>query len=143
MEAATKQIVSQRSRRGERGSPLEQREQAATRSHQAQPLTSDQADPSSLWQLVLTVISIRTKNTIQVSAVTLFNFAFLAWAVIQVNELQEILGDLNSNALALDGTKPKLITLPLNILTGIIIAVVAAGCLALSVLTYVIRKEFG
>lgn len=97
---------------------------------------------TSLWQLVLTIISIRTKNTIQVTAVTLFNFAFLAWAVIQVNELRDILGNLN-RALELDGTRNSLVTLPLNVLTGIIIGVVSVGCLALSVLTFYIRREFG
>lgn len=73
---------------------------------------------------------------------SLFNYAFLAWAVIQVNELGDILGGLNEKSLAVSG-KNKLIVLPLNILTGVIIAVVGAGCLALSWLTWVIRKEFG
>ena len=37
-----------------------------------------------LWQFVLTVIGIRARNTIQVIAVTAFNFAFLGYAVIEV-----------------------------------------------------------
>ena len=90
-------------------------------------------DLPSLWQLVLTIISIRTRNTIQVTAVTLFNFAFLAWAVIQVDELRDILGSLNAALRA--NSSSRLFALPLNILTGIIIGVVGAGCLALSVLT--------
>jgi len=45
------------------------------------------AHDHSLWQLVLVVIAIRTRNTIQVIAVTAFNFAFLAYAVIQVSSL--------------------------------------------------------
>ena len=73
---------------------------------------------------------------------SLFNYAFLAWAVIQVNELGEILGGLNAKTLQVDG-KNKLITLPLNVLTGVIIGVVGAGCLALTWLTWVIRNEFG
>jgi hypothetical protein len=104
--------------------------------------TLKSANASSLWQLILTIISIRTKNTIQVTAVSLFNYAFLAWAVIQVNELGEILGGLNAKTLQVDG-KNKLITLPLNVLTGVIIGVVGAGCLALSWLAWVIRNEFG
>lgn len=59
-----------------------------------------------------------------------------------MNELGEILGGLNAKTLQVDG-KNKLITLPLNVLTGVIIGVVGAGCLALSWLTWVIRNEFG
>ena len=47
--------------------------------------TKDQADTVSLWQLVLVTIAIRTRNTVQVAAVTAFNFAFLGYAVIQVS----------------------------------------------------------
>jgi hypothetical protein len=46
-------------------------------------------DPStncSLWQLVLVLIAIRTRNTVQVAAVTMFNFALLGYAVIQVSD---------------------------------------------------------
>lgn len=37
-----------------------------------------------LWQLVLTGIAIRTRNTVQVISATLFNFAFLGYAIIEV-----------------------------------------------------------
>lgn len=47
--------------------------------------TKGQADTGSLWQLVLVTIAIRTRNTVQVAAVTAFNFAFLGYAVIQVS----------------------------------------------------------
>lgn len=47
--------------------------------------TKRQADTGSLWQLVLVTIAIRTRNTVQVAAVTAFNFAFLGYAVIQVS----------------------------------------------------------
>jgi hypothetical protein len=40
---------------------------------------------SSLWQLVLTFVAVHTKNTVQVTAVTAFNFAFLGYAVIEVS----------------------------------------------------------
>ena len=39
----------------------------------------------SLWQIVLTIIAIKYKNTMQVVAVSLFNYAFLAYAVMMVS----------------------------------------------------------
>lgn len=102
----------------------------------------------SLWQLILTIIAIRTKNTIQISAITIFNFAFLAWAVIQVSELRQILGDLQTSLideedLSVNGGTNTLLNLPLNVLTAVIIGVVSAGCLILTVLAYFVRREFG
>jgi hypothetical protein len=99
--------------------------------------------------LLLTVIAIRTKNTIQISAITIFNFAFLAWAVIQVSELRTILGDLQTSliddATATGDSPPStnLLNLPLNVLTAVIIGVVSICCLILSVLAYFVRREFG
>ena len=43
------------------------------------------ADRCSLWQIVLTIIAIKYKNTMQVVAVSLFNYAFLAYAVMMVS----------------------------------------------------------
>lgn len=51
---------------------------------------------SSLWQLVLVVIAIRTRNTVQVVAVTAFNFAFLGYAVIQVSSSMDKASFLSS-----------------------------------------------
>ncbi|WVQ97087.1 hypothetical protein IAU59_004197 [Kwoniella sp. CBS 9459] len=96
-----------------------------------------------LWQIVLTVIAIRTKNTIQVMSVTGFNFAFLGYAVIQIYELRKILGDNLAVELAGDEHMTTLMTIPLNVLTALIIAVVAASCLVLSVLSFFIQREFG
>lgn len=109
-----------------------------------------------MWQLVLTLIALRTKNTVQIVAVTIFNFAFLGYAVIQVSgldsqprnaltrvqmyELRQTLGDLRTS---LQGDASSLLTLPLNILTAVIIAVVSFTSLVLVVLTYCIRREFG
>ncbi|WVQ85577.1 hypothetical protein IAT38_007743 [Cryptococcus sp. DSM 104549] len=97
-----------------------------------------------LWQLVLTVIAIRTKNTVQVIAVTLFNYAFLGYAIIQIYELRKILGDnLAAGLTSESGTGTTLMTIPLNVLTALIIGVVAASCLVLSVLCVLLRREFG
>lgn len=40
-------------------------------------------------------------------------------------------------------TGETLLTLPLNILTGIVIGVVATGCVAMLILSFIIRREFG
>ncbi|OCF45277.1 hypothetical protein I317_00799 [Kwoniella heveanensis CBS 569] len=96
-----------------------------------------------LWQIVLTVIAIRTKNTIQVMSVTAFNYAFLGYAIIQIYELRKILGDNLATELAGDEHMTTLMTIPLNVLTALIIAIVAASCLVLSVLSFFIQREFG
>ncbi|WVW80299.1 hypothetical protein I302_102277 [Kwoniella bestiolae CBS 10118] len=96
-----------------------------------------------LWQIVLTVIAIRTKNTIQVIAVTAFNFAFLGYAVIQIYELRKVLGDNLAQELTGDEGGATLMTIPLNVLTALIIAVVALSCLILSGLCFYLQREFG
>ncbi|WVR05710.1 hypothetical protein IAU60_002734 [Kwoniella sp. DSM 27419] len=96
-----------------------------------------------LWQIVLTVIAIRTKNTIQVMSVTAFNYAFLGYAVIQIYELRTILGDNLAEELTGDHDTATLMTIPLNVLTALIIAIVAASCLILSVLSFYLQREFG
>lgn len=37
----------------------------------------------------------------------------------------------------------KVFTIPLNVLTAVLIGVIAGGCIALTVLAYCIRREFG
>jgi hypothetical protein len=44
----------------------------------------------SLWQTILTCIAIKGKNTMQVVAVTIFNYAFLGYAVMMVHPLYPI-----------------------------------------------------
>ncbi|OCF56566.1 hypothetical protein L486_05416 [Kwoniella mangroviensis CBS 10435] len=96
-----------------------------------------------LWQIVLTVIAIRTKNTIQVMSVTAFNFAFLGYAVIQIYELRKVLGDNLANELTGNEGDITLMTIPLNVLTALIIAVVALSCLILTGLSFYLQREFG
>ncbi|RSH92638.1 hypothetical protein EHS25_008083 [Saitozyma podzolica] len=96
-----------------------------------------------LWQLVLTFVAVHTKNTVQVTAVTAFNFAFLGYAVIEIYELRTILGNNLATSLPGDGTHSTLLTLPLNILTAVIIAVIAACSVILVVLAFLLRREFG
>jgi len=38
----------------------------------------------SLWQTILTCIAIKGKNTMQVVALTIFNYAFLGYAIMMV-----------------------------------------------------------
>ncbi|TYJ55874.1 hypothetical protein B9479_003397 [Cryptococcus floricola] len=97
-----------------------------------------------LWQLVLVSIAIRMKNTVQVIAVTAFNFAFLGYAIIQIYELRKILGGTSlSEGLKGDDTGSTLMTIPLNVLTALIIAVVAVSSVGLLVLSVLLRREFG
>ena len=98
-----------------------------------------------LWQLVLTFVAVYTRNTVQVVAVTAFNFAFLGYAVIQIYELRKILGDNLAQQLTsvTNVSESTLLSLPLNVLTAVVIAVLAVGSLALVVLSYFIRREFG
>ncbi|WRT65836.1 uncharacterized protein IL334_002787 [Kwoniella shivajii] len=96
-----------------------------------------------LWQIVLTVIAIRTKNTIQVISVTAFNYAFLGYAIIQIYELRKILGDNLASELIDDEEGATLMTIPLNVLTALIIAVVGVSCFILSGLSFYLQREFG
>ncbi|ODO07446.1 hypothetical protein L198_01025 [Cryptococcus wingfieldii CBS 7118] len=97
-----------------------------------------------LWQLVLVSIAIRMKNTVQVIAVTAFNFAFLGYAIIQIYELRKILGGTSlSEGLKGNDTGSTLMTIPLNVLTALIIAVVAVSSVGLLVLSVLLRREFG
>lgn len=133
----------------------------------------------SLWQIVLTFVAVRSKNTIQVIAVTLFNYALLGYGAImvsgicqsptclrlesfnksalnegvgpltpQIYELRKILGDLSTSLQETDGdnTSPanaELLTLPLNVLTYVVIAILAVGCVAMTALAWRMRQEFG
>nr|ODN93263.1 hypothetical protein L203_00534 [Cryptococcus depauperatus CBS 7841] len=96
-----------------------------------------------LWQLILTFIAIRTRNTVQVISLTAFNFAFLGYAVIQIYELRKILGDNLGEGFSGEKAGSNLMTIPLNVLTTLIIVVVAVACLVLMVLCFLLRKEFG
>jgi hypothetical protein len=63
----------------------------------------------------------------------------------QIYELRKILGDLNTSLRDIDPDAPpdEIFTIPLNVLTGVLIGVVATGCVVLTLLAYFIRREFG
>lgn len=92
-------------------------------------------------QLGLTVYAIRTRNTIQVIGLAIFNGLFVIYAGIEIEEIRNILG--NTTPAANAQTTHNLLTLPLNVLTAIVIAVVAASEIAVVVLTWFIWREFG
>ena len=63
---------------------------------------------------------------------------------VQISELREILGDNLADSLDKGPSEAKtLLTLPLNVLTAVVIAVITICCLVLLVLAYFIRREFG
>ncbi|KAL7423792.1 hypothetical protein Q5752_001376 [Cryptotrichosporon argae] len=93
-----------------------------------------------LWQLVLTIDAIRTKNTIQVIGVAIFNAMFICYASLQVSEIRTILGSSTS---ADEATGTTLLTLPLNVLTYVVIGVIAACELAVVVLSWFVYRDFG
>ena len=69
--------------------------------------------------------------------------------MIEIYELREILGSDLSDELKNDGDDSSssdtssLLTLPLNVLTGVIIGVIALSCCLLAGLTWKLRQEFG
>jgi len=63
----------------------------------------------------------------------------------QIYELRKVLGDLNTSLQTIDPDAPsdEIFTIPLNVLTGVLIGVIAAGCVILTILACYTRREFG
>lgn len=108
----------------------------------------------SVVQVGLTVYAIRTRNTIQVIALAIFGALLLIYAVIEVSfqiqvlanhvqmaEVRKLLGATNTST---DSSEHRaLLTLPLNALTSVVIALIALAEFTIIVLTYLIWREFG
>ncbi|KAK4685532.1 hypothetical protein P7C73_g4616, partial [Tremellales sp. Uapishka_1] len=92
-----------------------------------------------LFQLTLSIDAIRTRNTIQVVGLAIFNAMFLIYAGIQISEVRNI---LDENVQASDDAT-TLLSLPLNVLTAVIIGVIGLSEVVVSVLTVFIWREFG
>lgn len=92
-----------------------------------------------LLQVVLTLIAIRTRNTVQVVALAIFNALLLVYAGIEVVELRQTLDYIPPDAAG----ESKILTLPLNILSGIVLGVLGLAQVIIVVLTWYIWKEFG
>lgn len=94
-----------------------------------------------LVQLILTAFAIRTRNTIQVIALAVFNAMLLAYAGIEVAEIRQTLDVYPASEEV--ASAHKLLTLPLNILTGIVIGVIGLAEVIIVILTYFVWREFG
>jgi hypothetical protein len=59
--------------------------------------------------------------------------------------LRKILGDLNTSLQTIDPDAPsdEIFTIPLNVLTGVLIGAIALGCVILTILACFTRREFG
>ncbi|WOO83689.1 UPF0658 Golgi apparatus membrane protein [Vanrija pseudolonga] len=92
-------------------------------------------------QVGLTVYAIRTRNTIQVIALAIFGALLLIYAVIEMAEVRKLLGATTTST---DSSEHRaLLTLPLNALTSVVIALIALAEFTIIVLTYLIWREFG
>jgi len=84
--------------------------------------------------------AIRTRNTIQVIGLAVFNCMFLVYCGIEIAEVRSLLGD----STVVEGErKVSLLSLPINVLSAVSISIVAASVAAVLVLTYFIWREFG
>ncbi|KAL1406175.1 hypothetical protein Q8F55_007862 [Vanrija albida] len=92
-------------------------------------------------QVGLTVYAIRTRNTIQIIALAIFGALLLIYAVIEMAEVRKLLGEKTTSTDSSDTR--ALLTLPLNALTSVVIALIALAEFTIIVLTYLIWREFG
>ncbi|CAK9782115.1 hypothetical protein CC85DRAFT_285823 [Cutaneotrichosporon oleaginosum] len=91
-------------------------------------------------QMTLTLWAVFYRNTIQIVGLAIFNCLLLIYAAIQVGEIAEVLGEkTDGNA----HTDNKIFSLPTKILSGLVIAVIAAAEIAIVILAWFIWKEFG
>jgi hypothetical protein len=90
--------------------------------------------------MTLTLWAVFYRNTIQIIGLAIFNCLLLIYAAIQVGEIAEVLGEkTDGNA----HTDNKIFSLPTKILSGLVIAIIAVGEIAIVILAWFIWKEFG
>lgn len=93
-----------------------------------------------ILQVTYTLWAVYHRNTIQIVGLAIFNCLLLIYAAIQVGEIAEVLGTkTDGNA----HTDSKIFSLPTKILSGLVIAVIAAAQIAYVILAWSIWKEFG
>lgn len=80
------------------------------------------------------------RNTIQIVGLAIFNALLLVYAAIQVGEIAEVLG---STPQADSEVSHKIFSLPTKVLSGLVIAVIASGEIAILILAWFIWREFG
>jgi len=86
-----------------------------------------------VFQLFMALDAVWARNTLQFICLTIFNFLFLIYAVIQIGEIRATLGD---------GTT-GLVDIPVHVLTTIIPCVIGIAEMAFIALGWKIYTEFG
>jgi hypothetical protein len=87
-----------------------------------------------VFQFVMALDAVYARNTLQFTALTGFNFLFLVYAVIQINEIRHSL---------LPGPTGVLSDIPISVLTTVLPCVIAVAEIAYIALGWKIYQEFG
>ncbi|KAH7921945.1 hypothetical protein BV22DRAFT_1197785 [Leucogyrophana mollusca] len=85
-----------------------------------------------IFQLAMAVDAVYARNTLQFISLIIFNLLFLAYAIVQIGEIQ---GSVTSSE--------GIIHIPVNVLTDVIPAVISAAEIAYVALGWKIYNEFG
>lgn len=88
-----------------------------------------------VYQCFLAIDATVNRNTILVFGLVIFNLAFLVYALIQITEIRDVLGDG-----VIAGTSQ---TVPVQVLTGAIPVIIGISSLIFAILAYFLWKEFG
>lgn len=88
-----------------------------------------------VYQCFLAIDATVNRNTILVFGLVIFNLAFLIYALIQITEIRDVLGDG-----VIAGTSQ---TVPVQVLTGAIPVIIGLSSLIFASLAYFLWKEFG
>ncbi|PWN32441.1 uncharacterized protein FA14DRAFT_161879 [Meira miltonrushii] len=88
-----------------------------------------------VYQCFLAIDATVNRNTILVFGLVIFNLAFLVYALIQISEIRDVLGDG-----VIAGTSQ---TVPVQVLTGAIPVIIGLSSLIFASLAYFLWKEFG
>jgi len=87
-----------------------------------------------LFQLVMAIDAVYARNTLQFIFLTMFNFLFLVYAIIQIGEIRQSLQP---------GLSGSFLDIPVSALTTIIPCVISAAEIAYIALGWKIYREFG
>lgn len=87
------------------------------------------------YQVVLSVDACWNRNTILVAGLNMFNVCFLIYAIIQIGEIRQVLGDG-----VVDGSGQRV---PVQVLTGAIPCVIGIAQILYLILSWYLWREFG
>lgn len=96
---------------------------------------------TSIVQVTLTAWAVFYRNTIQIVGLAIFNALLLVYAAIQVGEIAEVFR--SGTPYADSQVSHRIFSLPTKILSGLVIAVIAAAEIAIIILAWFIWREFG